>query len=279
MVDSVDFSLTVPSSAMSMITGGGIVLLSVLIVMIIVIAKRWGAKYMPVLMGFIAFLLAFACQWGLITGLSLIPSLDVMFMYNPTALTIITCMVSAASYMIMRILLVNMLVDRYETKGSIYMAGIGFGLGNALLYGFTALGNYTMCISINSDGLEATYRAAVAGMSEADAYVQWETMLPLLVAPSVYWLLEGLSCAIDLVIEMVLTNVIFGAVKGHLPKYWYGLSALITFVTMLSFQLADESSMTSIAVFFALKLVFTVVSLYYAHVVAAKEIEYSEDKY
>ena len=68
----------------------------------------------------------------------------------------------------------------------------------------------------------------------------------------------------------------YGVITGSLPKYWYALSTGIYFVNAISFQLYDSSSMVSIAVSFAIKLIIFAASMYYTLSVAGKQIKYGE---
>ena len=75
----------------------------------------------------------------------------------------------------------------------------------------------------------------------------------------------------------VIISLIFGVIKGNLAKWWYGVTAAVTFFAMISFQLYNQESVASIAVSFAVKLVIFAVTIYYTFRVAGKEIEYSDD--
>ena len=89
-----------------------------------------------------------------------------------------------------------------------------------------------------------------------------------------YWVSTVFS---DMVLNIALMNVIFGVIKGNLAKWWYGVTAAVTFFAMISFQLYNQESIASIAVSFAVKLVIFAVTIYYTFRVAGKEIEYSDD--
>ena len=80
----------------------------------------------------------------------------------------------------------------------------------------------------------------------------------------------GLGCIMDMLIHFALTNATYGVITGSLPKYWYALSTGIYFVNAISFQLYDSSSMVSIAVSFAIKLIIFAASMYYTLSVAGK---------
>lgn len=78
----------IPAGAESMLSAGGILMLSAFIVLIIVVIKRWNGRFINVVAGIFAysifvFIFANLCK----SVLSLIPSIDQIFSYNTTAYT------------------------------------------------------------------------------------------------------------------------------------------------------------------------------------------------
>ena len=67
-------------------------------------------------------------------------------------------------------------------------------------------------------------------------------------------------------------NVIFGVIKGNLAKWWYGVTAAVTFFAMISFQLYNQESVASIAVSFAVKLVIFAVTIYYTFALRVRRL-------
>ena len=53
-----------------------------------------------------------------------------------------------------------------------------------------------------------------------------------------------------MVLNIALMNAIFGVIKGNLAKWWYGVTAAVTFFAMISFLLYNQESVASIAVSF-----------------------------
>lgn len=274
MDNSIDYTRALSAQTEPMLVAGGILLLSVIIVMIIVIKKRWNGKFMPLLLGVIAYMIFVFIFANLITSLfSMIPSVDRAFTYNQNAYMILYTGLAAVGYLIARIIISNMLIGRYETKGDVYMAGIGLGIGDAVLYGITIVSYYVWCIAINSEGGLA---AALSGMEAAEALSTYESIEMLFSAPPVLWLLIGASTVMDFFINFSLTNVTFGVVKGQLSNNWHIISTLIYFAAAISFQVYNSTSVVSIAVMFAIKLVIFAAAMYYTFKVAAGEIEYVE---
>lgn len=273
-MENFDLSMTLPSGVETMVAAGGILLLSVIIVMIIVLKKRWHGHFMPLFLGMVSYLIfGFVCTNLFTTLLSLIPSVEAAFTYNPTALSIIQCLFATCFGLVGRFITVNMLLERYETKGDLYMAGVGYGLGDAVLFGVTTVSYYVWCLGIRTEGL-ATVLTEVPQEQVSQIY---ESILILFKAPTFLWLLLGVNAILDLLLQFAFVNVMFGIVKKNLPKYWYGIIAALSFAALIVFQVFDETSVLSVSIAAAVKLVIFGVAMYYMVSVAFKEIKYSED--
>lgn len=273
-MDGMDLTRTLPENLEGMIAGGGMIALSVIIVMIIVIMKRWKGRIIPLLLGLVAYLIiVFMIPNLLISALALIPNISVAFEYNPTAYIIIYSALVAVASLAAKYMLSAMLLERYERKGDIYMAGIGLGLGDVALYAMTAISSYVWCLAIYNEGLEAAF----AGMTEAEIASTYESIELLYSAPVIIWILFGLNAVMDMLVQFALTNVVYGAVKHQLNSNVYVITTVITFLSIISFQLYDEASIISIIICFAVKLLVCAAAMYYTFRIAAKSIEYVED--
>lgn len=273
-MENIDLTQTLPANVGTMVTAGGIFMLSMLIVLIIVVAKRWHGRFMPMLLGVLAYIVfVFVCTNLLTSALALIPNVDLAFEYNPVSYTLVYYIIAAAAFTLARILVAYMLTGRYERRGDVYMAGIGLGLGECVLYGVTTLSYSVFCLAINSEGLASV----LADFTPEEALQTYQSISGLFTAPQILWLLLGVSAILDMFLQIALTNMMFGVAKGVFSKIWYGISALVYFVSAVSFQLYNETSGVSIAIAFAVKLVIFAGVMYYTFSVAGKEISYSED--
>lgn len=273
-MENMDLTQALPEGVSSMLSAGGILLLSAVIVLTVVIIKRWKARVMPGILGVIAYAVFVFVFTNLSTSaLALIPGIDNVFYNNPATYNIIYALLAAVGFTAARMVCAYMLKDRFERKGDVYLAGIGLSLGDSLLYGLTAISYITWCMAISSNEAQMMF-AELAAEEVASTY---ETVSVLFAAPAALWLLLGVSCVLDIVINIALMNVVFGAVKGSLSKWWYGISGAMNFFAMISFQLYNQESIMSITWCFALKLVIFAAIMYYAFKIAGKEIEYSDD--
>lgn len=271
-MDMIDFNQTLPSGITFMLQAGGILAVSVFLVMFIVIKKRWKGRVMPFFLGLTVF--AFVRIFVMLTesALALVPSIDMAFSYNPMALTIIDCLLSAVGYIAGRIVLCKVLTERFERKGDIYLSGLGLGFGDALLYGFTVISYFVWCIGIEGSGLEAS----LSGISGDELIATYESISDLFAAPVVLWLFMGVSAVIDMIMQMAFMTIAFGIEKKTLPSMFHGVCFGINFVTILVFQIYNVNSITSISVLFAIKLIVFAASVYYIFNVIGKKVEYED---
>lgn len=83
-METIDLTQTLPAGTSSMLSAGGILMLSAIIVLVVVIMKRWKARVMPGILGVIAYAVFVFIFANLATSaLALIPSIDNTFYNNP----------------------------------------------------------------------------------------------------------------------------------------------------------------------------------------------------
>ena len=278
-MENFDMTQTLPSGLSPMITAGGIILLSVFIVFIIVAIKRWHGRWMPVLLGVVAYLIfTFVFTNMFLSVLTLAPGIDNVFSNNPVTYPIVYYIIATVGFTIARLIVGYMLKDRFEREGDVYMAGIGLGAGDSFLYGITSVSYLTWCTAINSSGMEATLNDALNGVSQDAVSQTLEMVSTLITSQPVLWLLLGISCVLDVVLGIVLMNAVFGAVKNDLPKWVIGVTMAAHFINAISFQLYDAQSMNSILIWFGIKLIIFAGLVYYIWNMCKGKINYDESK-
>ena len=277
-MEGFDMTQTLPAGLTGMISAGGILLLSAYIVLLIVVIKRWHGRFMPLLLGVISYVIfGFIFSELIVSALALIPSIDVAFEYNPTSQKIIQGILTAVGFTIARVIMGNMLKDRFERQGDIYMAGIGLSIGESFLVGLTYISSLVWCVSINSSGLQTTVEDATAGVSEQLAAETIQSIASLVQTPIIFWLLLGVSCVLDIIIGIVLMNAVYGVVKKQIPNWIAGVTLGVHFINAISFQLYNEQSLSSILICFAVKLICFAVSVYFITAQSRGKIQYEEE--
>ena len=176
-MEGIDLLQTLPSGVEGMIMAGGILMLSFFIVMFIVVKKRWEGKVVPFFLGLLSYVIfVFVCVNLIMSAFALIPSVDMAFSYNQHAYTIVYCVVASVAFLAARVVLGNMITQRYDTRGDVYMAGMGLGIGDGILYGVTAVSYYVWCIAIRNEGLEQAFQ----GLSNSDITSTYESVSTLM---------------------------------------------------------------------------------------------------
>ncbi len=270
--DTIDYSLTLAAGTTGMLMAGGILALSVFIVMFIVIKKRWGAKILPFFIGLFMFSLVRIFVMLAESVLMLVPSIEYAFDYNDTALTVIDCILATVGYMAARWGLAKMISGKYDRQGDVLMSGLGLGFGDAVLYGFTVISNYVWCIAIDN----GTLSEAFDGLTQSEALTTFQSLSDLFYAPAILWAVMGASAVIDMILQMLLATTVYGVVKSYVPSVFNIICAVIYAAVVISFQLYDSTSLTSIAVCFLIKVVLFAAAAYYLSKKVLNRISYQE---
>ena len=157
VLEGIDYSVTLAPETPGMLLAGGILALSVFIVMFIVIKKRWKGRVLPFFLALVTFTFVRIFAMLAESALMLVPSIDAAFEYNPTALTVVDVLLSAVGYVAARWVVSNILIERFERQGDVLLAGLGLGFGDALLFGFTLVSNYVWCIAVDTGSLAQAF--------------------------------------------------------------------------------------------------------------------------
>lgn len=264
----------IPAGAESMLSAGGILMLSAFIVLIIVVIKRWNGRFINVVAGIFAysifvFIFANLCM----SVLSLIPSIDQIFSYNTTAYTIIYSILSACGITLARYVLARFMNGRFERKGDIYLSGIGLAVGDGFLYGLTVLSSISIATAYNNMGLDSM----IAGLTENDTETFYNTLSNLFTAPGYIWLLMGVAFTVDIILSMALSAAMHAYVKGKISHMWASYICIIQFASTISFQVFDYASQASIIICFIIKMILDVAAIAYIFKVIVGEMTYTND--
>lgn len=274
-MENIDLSQTVGTGISTMLTAGGILLLSAFIVMIVVIIKRWHGRFVPMLLGILTYaILVFIFTNLIMSALILIPTFDSAFTNNPTVYSIMYTLISAIGFTIARLVLANMMRERYERQGDVMLGGIGLGIGDALLFGSSIMMYVVYATAINGMGLEGVLAEMTA--EEAPSIYQ-QYIEPLFSTPAPVWLIYGIGAVLDVVLCILIMMVVYGAVTGKIPGVWIFVSGIVQFVVAIPLQIADMSDLTNVLIMFLIKLVLFAAAAWYVNKVLASQITYSED--
>lgn len=229
----IDMTQTVPESTVSLINTGGMVMLSVFLILAFIFFVRYKSKIVPLLLGIFAYIIFIFMGAAMMTNM-----LPEFARPNGRAGGIeicITALIMTVFSAIARVCIANIMKNRYEGPGDALIAGLGFGVGDAAVYGFsTIMVLSVLATAINQTGLEELLLNSELPPSEAvELYIS--TVLPLINVPPIVWLLMGISLSMDMIMNIGLMMINCGAASGRLNTVWYAVSAAINFVMLIPF--------------------------------------------
>lgn len=277
----IDFGQTVSSGAVSMLVAGAILVLSVLIVAIIITAKRWKGRVIPLLLGLLSYVIfGFMFSQMFMSIIRLIPSVDMSFTYNSSSYIVVYNIVFAVGLAIARWFTVKLMADKYNRAGDVILAGTGIALGDAvMMYGLSVLSYYVYAQAISASGLQKVVEDMLSsGLSAEEVMTEYTAnMAQLFNAPEPLWFIMGLAAVLDIVLNIILCIVVYGSVKKQINYMLPYYAIIIQFVSNILFQVYNPYSLANIIILFTIKLVVVIGTILYTKQFIMKEIKYSDD--
>lgn len=277
----IDFGQTVSSGAVSMLVAGAILVLSVLIVAIIITAKRWKGRAIPLLLGLLSYVIfGFMFSQMFMSIIRLIPSVDMSFTYNSSSYIVVYNIVFAVGLAIARWFTVKLMADKYNRAGDVILAGTGIALGDAvMMYGLSVLSYYVYAQAISASGLQKVVEDMLSsGLSAEEVMTEYTAnMAQLFNAPEPLWFIMGLAAVLDIVLNIILCIVVYGSVKKQINYMLPYYAIIIQFVSNILFQVYNPFSLANIIILFTIKLVVVIGTILYTKQFIMKEIKYSDD--
>lgn len=277
----IDFGQTVSSGAVSMLVAGAILVLSVLIVAIIITAKRWKGRVIPLLLGILSYVIfGFMFSQMFMSIIRLIPSVDMSFTYNSSSYIVVYDIVFAVGLAIARWFTVKLMADKYNRAGDVMLAGTGIALGDTvMMYGLSVLSYYVYAQAISASGLQKVVEDMLSsGLSAEEVMTEYTAnMAQLFNAPEPLWFIMGLATVLDIVLNIILCIVVYGSVKKQINYMLPYYAIIIQFVSNILFQVYNPYSLANIIILFTIKLVVVIGAILYTKQFIMKEIKYSDD--
>ena len=277
----IDFGQTVSSGAVSMLIAGAILVLSVLIIAIIITAKRWKGRAIPLFLGILSYVIfGFMFSQMFMSIIRLIPSVDMSFTYNSSSYIVVYNIVFAVGLAIARWFTVKLMADKYNRAGDVILAGTGIALGDAvMMYGLSVLSYYVYAQAISASGLQKVAEDMLSsGLSAEEVMTEYTAnMAQLFNAPEPLWFIMGLATVLDIVLNIILCIVAYGSVKKQINYMLPYYAILIQFVSNILFQVYNPYSLANIIILFTIKLVVVIGTILYTKQFIMKEIKYSDD--
>ena len=278
---NINYDKTVSNATVSMISAGAILVISVLIVLLVLVIKRWKGRFIPLALGVLSYVVfGFMFSQLLMSVLSLIPNVDQSFTYNTNAYVVIYNILLAAGFGIARWFTAKMMTDRYNRTGDVLMAGTGLAIGDTVItYALSMFTFFVYAQAISANGLEKFISDMFnSGMAESDVITLYTSNVSQLIdSPAILCFLMAVSAVLDIALNIMLFMVVYGVVKKQV-NYMYAYYAIIAqFVSNIMFQLYNAFSLTNIIVLFIVKLVIVGGIALFIKQFIMKEIKYSND--
>lgn len=278
---NINYDKTVSNATVNMISAGAILVISVLIVLLVLVIKRWKGRFIPLALGVLSYVVfGFMFSQLLMSVLSLIPNVDQSFTYNTNAYVVIYNILLAAGFGIARWFTAKMMTDRYNRTGDVLMAGTGLAIGDTVItYALSMFTFFVYAQAISANGLEKFISDMFnSGMAESDVITLYTSNVSQLIdSPAILWVLMAVSAVLDIALNIMLFMVVYGVVKKQV-NYMYAYYAIIAqFVSNIMFQLYNAFSLTNIIVLFIVKLVIVGGIALFIKQFIMKEIKYSND--
>lgn len=256
---NIDMTQTVSKDTINYLGVVGILIISTIIVLMFIFFKRHKARVIPLLVGILGYIVFMFIGYNIMISLIFsIPGVQSIYDNNPKILTVLFLVVFVAMYMAARIIIGNVLFANYDQPGDVLAFGLGIGLCDALLYTFSSLTLMVMATGINTSGMTELFK----DFTEADMISTYDSISLLFTAPSVLWILLGISAVFDILLNCGLAILTFGVVSKKIPTWWYLICALINFIVILPFKFYDSTSTIGVIIPFAIKALFFLAAVY-----------------
>ena len=161
---NINYDKTVSNATVSMISAGAILVISVLIVLLVLVIKRWKGRFIPLALGVLSYVV--------------LPNVDQSFTYNTNAYVVIYNILLAAGFGIARWFTAKMMTDRYNRTGDVLMAGTGLAIGDTVItYALSMFTFFVYAQAISANGLEKFISDMFnSGMAESDVITLYTYM-------------------------------------------------------------------------------------------------------
>lgn len=218
-----DLSRTIPDSTLSLMAFAGAAILCTCAVLLILIKRNFGLRFMPVVYGisvyflfcyFIGSLLSNVVQVICLSGGSTSTRLVIA-----KALSLVC---SIATLVLGRVFAQWFIRKLYAEYCDFFGIGYGLAITEGLIAGIILFFNYVLCLTINANGLTEYLNSYETVELATEQLLALETIFD---TPAYYYLLLGISSILKLVFH-VASSVMFFAIANKNISKWHILSLM-----------------------------------------------------
>lgn len=247
-----DYNVTFPEQSISFLNAGGIIMISVIIVIGFILLMRYSAKLMPGFTGLLVYLVLVVAGVEIVTYIfAAVPGLN-SFLFGSSLMFCITRAVIFALLIHASRWIVIKFSDRNQdlALGDALMGGLGIAIGQAIISGVDLIYLSTLGTTINTYGMESL----LEGMSAEEIADIMESVNMTVSVPSAYYLCKGLNCALDIVFQVIVCLLLYAILKKGLPVFWHGVIIISNIVLQAMSLFADYMVTENYSVFTMIKV-------------------------
>jgi len=267
-MENIDMTQTVSSDTVGYLGVVGMIIISSIFILIFIMFKRYKARFIPFLVGILAYCLFVFMGYNMIASLIFkAPGFEAAY-NNSAVFNGINLLVFVAMFTVARIISMKMMYPKYDRPGDVLIFGLGISMCEALLFVFSSMILGTWATGINASGMTELFK----DFTQEDVISYYNSISLLFTAPSILWILLCISSIMDIVLNCGLAVLTFGVVSKKIPVWWYSVCAAINFLVILPFKLYDTSSTMGVIIPFAIKTVLFIVAIYAIYRVDTNDI-------
>jgi len=258
-MENIDMTQTVSGDTVTYLGAVGMLIITTIIILLFIFFRRYKARFVPLLMGILAyFLFAFVGYNIIVSLMYMIPGFEVAYNNNIGVFTGIFLVIFVAMFTVARIISMKIMYPNYDRPGDVLVLGLGIGMFEALIYVLSSIVFSVWASGINTSGMTELFK----DFTQEEIISNYNSISLLFTAPSILWMLLCISAIMDVVLNCGLAILTFGVVSKKIPTWWYAGCAAINFFVILPFKLYDASSMMGVIIPFVIKTVLFIVAVY-----------------
>mgnify|MGYP003212748233 FL=1 len=210
-----DLSRTIPTLTVYFIAASGIILLCFAIGLVIMTKKNVGLRFFPILYGITAYLLFYLMIGSFLSSLISTTIPDDISAANLAVMRLLVLIITSALVVGGRFFAMWFIRKYYNEYCDAYGIGVGVSLTEAVITGVTILFNYSLCTTLNANGL-----AALANSYDTvdEAVQQLSSLMFFYDNPSYTYMFSGIESLMLLVFNTMISVMFYAVYHGELKK-------------------------------------------------------------
>lgn len=252
-------NITFSQQLISCINGGGIILISAILIIAIIVFMRYAPKLIPGMIGVCLYLLVVFVGAEFTTMiLTMIPGVNSLLINSSIGFCIIRGIIIALLMSVSAWLVVKLANRNCDvTVGTAMIGGLGIAIGDAILNGMDFLYLSAMATTVNNNSIEEL----VQGMTAEEADTLIASIKNVASTDGVVYIVKGLNCALSVVFIVALAIIAYALIKYSANKV-YLLYATIADALLIATATYSSIDYTYYLIIFLIRLTITGLMVY-----------------